>query len=74
MEKNYKEIAKIIKVHNDDKDIQRSIAIDLADYFEKEDILDNSIPNEEERGLSLIPSKAPNFNRKQFLKDCEVEK
>jgi len=80
--KDYKAIAKKINPHftnadniledNEHQIIQsvlKVIIINLADYFEKEDIKD--IPKEALKHLIRDP---PLFNKKQFLKDCGVKK
>ena len=65
---NFKAIAEIIKnklVGNDLPDTAKEIAEDLADYFEKEDLMQFNV--------STNFKGKRNFNKKQFLKDARVE-
>lgn len=74
-QKDYEEIARIInqatytKYGQLDGDISRNHLVEkLADYFERE-------RNEEIDKFSQLDCNCPSpFNRKQFLKDCGVEK
>ncbi len=62
-EKDYNEIAKIIKKFN----LGRSNVVnELADYFEREN---KKLLDEKHGGHKIIKDT---FNRKQFLKDCGV--
>ena len=66
-QKNYKEIARIIRNYVDDYignpflAPYKWIAGDLADYFERE------------KGFVGSLKKGVGFDKKQFLKDCGVE-
>ena len=79
-QKDYKEIAGIIKINIEDvtqrkeMPILKILANDLASYFEKE-VLEHRKERHEEKGFNGCPSDCWcwDFNEQQFLKDCGVE-
>ncbi len=68
-QKDYKEIAGIMKMHIMDSKL-KGICNDLASYFEREEI--EKLNRNSKDGYQY--TRARDFNRQQFLKDCGVEK
>ena len=76
-QKDYKEIAGIIKKEVKDDDLSTellrvNIVKGLADYFEREAWKEAGIKASKTTGM--IDADFMNFNKQQFLKDCGVEK